>query len=750
MSGKTAWYEAESLVAVSCQRDNLENHLRQVRAVARAAVLVAAGLVFSMPGSMFAAPAPSPVTFTEHVAPIIFARCAPCHRPEGPAPFSFLSYDAVRRHGEQIVAVTQNRFMPPWKPGPASVAFVGERRLTDAQIAIIRDWVAGGMKEGDPRAAPPVPHWPPGWQLGKPDLVVSLPEYTLRADGRDVFRNFVVSIPVSATRYVRGLEFRAGSRAIHHANIRIDHTPNSRRLDDLDPAPGYEGLILNSADYPDGHFLGWTPGQFAPLAPRGLAWRLTENSDFVVQLHMRPTGKPEQVHPSIGLYFTDDAPAQLPAMLRLGRQDIDIPAGQADTLSSDSYTLPVDVRIEAIQPHSHYRAREVKAWAVLPDATTRTLIAIPHWDFAWQDVYRVKDPFWLPAGTRLFTSYLFDNSAQNAVNPEVPPARALWGFRTSDEMGDVWIQVMTRTDADRARLVADFRRKATAEDIVGRETQLRIDADNVALHDDAAVLYTELGDHAQALRHFEQTVRVRPESPAAHFNAGTALEALGRFDEAAGAYERAVARGPDYGPARVNLGNMRLRQGRIADAAHEYREAVRVQPDNADAQNNLGRVLVAAGTPRDALPHLQDALRLRPGYVEAHFNLGEALTRAGDVRTGITQYREALRLRRDWPPALLALGWVLSSHPDASVRRPAEAIDLATRAVGLSGQTDAHALDVLASAYASAGRFTQAMTAAALAVDLLSQSGAPDEARSVESRLALYRDHRPYIASPPR
>ena len=90
-----------------------------------------------------------------------------------------------------------------------------------------------------------------------------------------------------------------GNRGVHHANIRIDRTPASRELDTADPAPGYEGTILRSADYPDGHFLGWTPGQLTPLAPRGLSWRLEAGADLVVQLHLQPTGKTERIQPSV-------------------------------------------------------------------------------------------------------------------------------------------------------------------------------------------------------------------------------------------------------------------------------------------------------------------------------------------------------------------------------------------------------------------------------------------------------------------
>ena len=197
--------------------------------------------------------------------------------------------------------------MPPWKPEPGFGDFVGERHLSDVQIQTIARWVAGGRLEGDRADLPSAPAPHSGWQLGPPDLVVTLPEYTLRADGADLFRNFVVTVPGSGTRFVRGLEFRPGGRGVHHANIRVDRTPASRRLDEADPEPGYEGMILRSADYPDGHFLGWTPGQAPPPGPNDLAWQLDAGDDLVVQVHLQPTGKPERIRPSIGLYFANAA-----------------------------------------------------------------------------------------------------------------------------------------------------------------------------------------------------------------------------------------------------------------------------------------------------------------------------------------------------------------------------------------------------------------------------------------------------------
>src|SRR4029077_15934709 len=156
------------------------------------------------------------------------------------------------------------------------------------------------------------------------------------------------------------LEFRPGDpRVVHHANIRIDRTRRSRELDEQDPEAGYEGLMANSAEYPDGHFLGWTPGQIAPLLPKGLAWLLTPGTDLVVELHLQPSGKPERIQPSFGLFFTNDPPERIPFMLRLGSESIDIAAGAKDYTVIDSYELPVDAEIQAVQPHAHYRAREI-------------------------------------------------------------------------------------------------------------------------------------------------------------------------------------------------------------------------------------------------------------------------------------------------------------------------------------------------------------------------------------------------------
>jgi len=586
-----------------------------------------AALAVMLAGAAPAAGADTAATFARDVAPILYANCAPCHRPGGAGPFSLLSYDDARRHATLIARATKDRYMPPWKPQAGE--FAGERRLTDEQIATLERWAANGAPEGHAADAPPEPRFASDWQAGTPDLVVALPAYVLRAGGPDVFRNFVVSVPVDGARFVRGLEFKPGSGAVHHANIRIDPTPASRQLDDADPEPGYEGTILHSADYPDGHFLGWTPGQAPPLAQDDMAWRLDPASDLVVQLHMRPTGKVERVQPSIGLYFTPHAPSRTPSIVRLGRQQIDMPAGAREFRVTDSFTLPVDAEVRAIQPHAHYRARTMRADATLPSGARRTLITIASWDFNWQDQYRYLSPFWLPAGTRIDMEYVFDNSEANPRNPDRPPQRVSWGWRSSDEMADVWIQVMTRSEDDRARFASTSRRKMAAEDAIGCETIIAREPDYAAIRNDAAALYLELGQPARALPHFEAVRRLQPASAAARYNVGVALEAMGRSGDAAHEYEAAVRLDPEYSLAHNNLGNLRLAAGRLDEARREYERAVETGRANAEAHNNLGAMLLASGDPRAAIAYLEQAVRLRPAYAQAQFNLARAYAAVG-------------------------------------------------------------------------------------------------------------------------
>jgi len=144
---------------------------------------------------------PAAPTFTKDIAPILFEHCASCHRPGEAAPFSVLKYADVRPRARAIARATQARIMPPWLPDPHDPPFMGVRRLRDDQIATIQRWADTGAGEGNPGDLPALPVWAEGWQLGRPDLVVSLPRpYVLQPGTHDVYRNVVVPVSIPANR----------------------------------------------------------------------------------------------------------------------------------------------------------------------------------------------------------------------------------------------------------------------------------------------------------------------------------------------------------------------------------------------------------------------------------------------------------------------------------------------------------------------------------------------------------------------
>ena len=490
-----------------------------------------------------------------------------------------------------------------------------------------------------------MPEWPLGWQLGTPDVVVRMPEpYVLRAEGPDVFRTFVLPMPTDTARFVRAVEFNPGNaRAVHHANFGIDRTRSSRHLDGLDAQIGYEGGMVPDAAYPPGHMLGWTPGQRPRPSPDDAAWRLEPGSDVVVQLHMQPTGKPEPVQVSVALFFSDRPPTRTPVGIRLGSQTIDIAAGNASYIVADSYRLPVDVDLLAIQPHAHNLGRTMHAAASLPDGTTRTLIDIDDWDFRWQDVYRYAAPISLPRGTTISMRFSYDNSAANPRNPHRPPARVVWGQNTSDEMGDLWIQVVPRNRADLAALNDDVERKKLTEDLEGYTKILEADPANPLRHDQVALLLLGSGQMDRAVVHLRESLRLNASSAPTHYNLGLVLSMQRKLDL----------------------------------ALAEFREAIRLDAGHADAYNNAAAMLHIMGRLGEATSFYRRAIELRSENADAHNNLGRLFTTIGQDRAAVDEFRRAVDLRPDYPSALAGLAWVLATSADSSIRNPREAVGAA-------------------------------------------------------------------------
>ncbi len=485
--------------------------------------------------------------------------------------------------------------MPPWLPAEKGEEFLDDRRLSAEQIGLIRQWASEGSPEGNAADLPPLPKWTEGWQLGTPDLAVTMAgSYTLPAEGTDVYRNFILPVPITERRFVRAVELRPSSKAVHHAFIRIDASHDSRRLDAKDATPGFPGMIAPpAAETPEGHFLGWQPGRGPCRAPEGLAWILPAESDVVLLMHMQPTGKAETIRPTIGFWFTDQEPTNSPTKMSLASYDIDIPQGTANYQVNRTLTLPVDADLLAILPHAHYLAKQMTGFAALPDGSRKTLLEIPEWNFNWQSDYRYAKPIFLPKGTVLGLHYTYDNSTNNARNPRQPPVRVKYGLQSTNEMCELHFQLLPHDRRDQARLTAAANEIAI-EDLIDRnEKRLRENPQDAQAVVEIAKVALMRGNNADAVHLLRRVVVSSPQIADAHYSLGLALMNQSKYNEAESQFVEAVQLDAEDYRASNNAGICALRLSMLDQAALFFQAALRVHPGDRLATANLQLVMQA-------------------------------------------------------------------------------------------------------------------------------------------------------------
>ncbi len=410
----------------------------------------------------FAALAPAQtVTFNKQIAPIIYNNCSSCHRPGEAAPFSLLSYPDVAKRARLIATVTESRQMPPWKADVGSYAFKDERRLKDGEIALIQDWVKQGTPEGRAADAPTPPKFASGWMLGEPDLIVEMPAaYHVPADGPDIYRNIALPLGLTEDKWITAIDMKPSARSVvHHVLYFADASGTAHQLPPQGAEPGFSGMRPGGGEAePLG---GWAVGAQPHMWPDGLALPVKKGSDFIVQYHFHPTGKPETEKSVIGFYFAKKAPSrtlvsvQLPPTYSLF-SGLDIPAGEKDFVIRDSYTLPVALDAVSIGAHAHYIGKQLKMTATLPDGEVKTLLWIKDWDFSWQDRYFFAQPVALPKGTRLDAEVHWDNTAENPRNSSNPPIEVKWGEQSKDEMGSLSLVGTPHEEPDLVALRQDL------------------------------------------------------------------------------------------------------------------------------------------------------------------------------------------------------------------------------------------------------------------------------------------------------
>lgn len=246
------------------------------------------------------------------------------------------------------------------------------------------------------------------------------------------------------------------------------------------------------------------------------------------------------------------------------------------------------------------------------------------------------------------------------------------------------------------------------------------------------------GDPQAAERLFRKALELNPDNPTAHNNLGTVLAEKGAWEEAKLHFTRAIACDPRQRDAHYNLGSVLTRLGRTEEALASYREAVRLDPDYFPAQLGLGAVLMQAGKLTEATRHLSDAVRLAPRDATAQYQLGLAWHGQGKQEQAASCYERAVMLQPDYVPALIALASIRALTRDARLRDHRQAVQLAERACEATHYQDPMVLDALAGVYAAAGRMSDAVAAAQLALRIARASGARDLAESIAGNLERY------------
>ncbi|MBK8503756.1 MAG: T9SS type A sorting domain-containing protein [Saprospiraceae bacterium] len=400
------------------------------------------------------------ITWSDHISCIIYSHCSPCHNDNGIAPFPLLSYDDAYRFRYGIEPVIASRRMPPWPPSSDYGHLIGERTLTDEEIALFKLWIEQGAKEGNPDEAPEPPIYSSNQEIANPDFQVRLPTFEIPdLPELDLYRCFLIPTNEEADRFITDIEIIPGNRGVvHHVILFQDTSGIPEQLDAEDPALGYTcfgGVGSNSASM----VTGWVPGSAAYSTPEGMGIFLPKGATLIAQIHY-PEGSVGEVDSTlINMKFSEKNDLRrienLPALNHFFGIDrpLFIPANTRQTFHEKFFPVPFKVIVSGIAPHAHLICESMKAFATTLSGDTIPLIDIPHWDFEWQGFYRFQKPVVIPAFSTLHGIATYNNTTSNQHLPGDVPVDVSVGEATTDEMMLFFMSFTLYEDGDEDRIV---------------------------------------------------------------------------------------------------------------------------------------------------------------------------------------------------------------------------------------------------------------------------------------------------------
>ena len=372
--------------------------------------------------------------YASDIAPIIKENCAHCHVEGGIGPFAMNSYEMVRGWSHMMREVVMTKRMPPAQVDPHINHFDNANYLSDADMQTLVHWIDAGAPRGDSKADPLKSIKPLNseWQLGEPDMIVEVPAFTVPPTGVLDYFNNVIDLDFDEDKYVRAIQFIPGDKRVLHHLLAYAQSPESE-----------EGVVSeeNVRDFLEGYAPGKTD---ATVFPENTGVFFPKGYKLVMQMHYTTMGQEVVDKTRVGLYFHDKKPQYkfLTKSVSHGGQNLAIRPYEAEHAMNYSYVFENDTMLYALRPHMHYRGKSFRFSVVYPDGKRETLMNVPNYNFAWQPTYRLSKPMFLPAGSRVITDAVFDNSEYNPGNPD-PSALVKGGAQSWDEM---FIGYFTYTD----------------------------------------------------------------------------------------------------------------------------------------------------------------------------------------------------------------------------------------------------------------------------------------------------------------
>ncbi|MEI9895807.1 MAG: redoxin family protein [Chthoniobacter sp.] len=367
--------------------------------------------------------APTTLTYHHDISRILQANCVGCHHHDGIAPFSLETYGDVVEHAGMMKKQVTRGAMPPWFAAPSSDhphQWMNDRSLSEADKTDLLTWLNSDRPQGAAADAPLPRQFASGWMIGQPDAVFQIPRpVQVKAEGVMPYQTEVVETNLTEDRWVRGYEIQPTDRAVvHHVIVRI-HAKGA--------------AFKEAGEASEGFFAAYVPGNSYRVLPEGFAKLLPAGSRISFQIHYTPNGHATQDQIKIGLLFAAQPPQYEVHVSALAKPGLNIPPGDANHVETAETVIPANMMFMGFMPHLHVRGKAFKYELTTPDGQCQTLLDIPRYDFNWQIQYQYAQPRFVPAGSKVRITAIFDNSAGNPANPD-PTKTVRWGPQTYDEM----------------------------------------------------------------------------------------------------------------------------------------------------------------------------------------------------------------------------------------------------------------------------------------------------------------------------